>query len=71
MAMETHHLKMYFLLKMVILQCHLVPFINAGCLMTGSLYYHQEFQVPKMQVLTYISCMYGLCKRTPTPKIAS
>ena len=33
--------------------------------------FHQTFQVPKMEVLTYISCMFfGLCNRNPTPKIA-
>ena len=31
---------------------------------------HQTFQVPKMEVLTYISCMQGLCKGKPTPEIA-
>ena len=31
---------------------------------------HQTCQVPKMEVLTYISCMYGLCKGKPHPKIA-
>ena len=33
-------------------------------------FFHQTFQVPKMEVLTYISCMQGSCKGTPTPKIA-
>ena len=32
--------------------------------------YHQTFQVLKMEVLTYISCMEGLCKGKPTPRIA-
>ena len=32
--------------------------------------HHQTFQVPKMEVLTYIyiSCIKGLCKGNPTPK---
>ena len=32
--------------------------------------YQQTFQVPKVEVLTYISSMCGLCKGKPTPKIA-
>ena len=31
---------------------------------------HQEFQVPKMEVLTYKSCMQGWCKANLTPKTA-
>ena len=31
---------------------------------------HQKLQVPRMEVLTYISCMKGLCKGIPTHKTA-
>ena len=33
-------------------------------------HFHQAFQVPKMEVPAHISCMYGLYKGKPTPKIA-
>lgn len=31
---------------------------------------HQKIQVPKIDVLTYVSSMQGLCKGSPTPKTA-
>ena len=30
--------------------------------------FHQTFQVPKMEGLTYVGCMQGLCKGKPTPQ---
>ena len=45
--------------------------IDSGCVWISFwVYNHQRCQVPKMEVLTYVSCMSGLCKGKPIPKIA-
>ena len=46
-------------------------YIDSGCVWISFwVYNHQRCQVPKMEVLTYVSCMSGLCKGNPIPKIA-
>ena len=46
-------------------------YIDSGCVWIFFwVYNHQRCQVPKMEVLTYVSCMSGLCKGKPIPRIA-